>query len=62
MIPNEAGDQMNAYIMKPKTLTQIKISIFMFQYSGKLVLNQVSNSWDGETDFGSIIWCKKDIS
>ena len=29
MIPNETGDQMNAYIMKPeKILTQIKISTF----------------------------------
>ena len=47
MIPNEAGDQMNAYIMKPKDFDpNKKYPLFMFQYSGP-GSQQVSNSWDG---------------
>ena len=52
MIPNEAGDQMNAYIMKPKDFDpNKKYPLFMFQYSGP-GSQQVSNSWDG----GNGLW------
>ncbi|UBB90326.1 S9 family peptidase [Candidatus Kaistella beijingensis] len=51
-IPNEAGDQMNAYIMKPKDFDpNKKYPLFMFQYSGP-GSQQVSNSWDG----GNGLW------
>ena len=51
-IPNEAGDQMNAWIMKPKNFDpQKKYPLFMFQYSGP-GSQQVTNSWDG----GNGIW------
>ena len=50
-IPNEAGDQMNAYIIKPKILTQIK-NIHYLCFNILKVLNQVSNSWDG----GNGLW------
>lgn len=45
-IPNEAGDQMNAWVMKPKDFDPTKkYPLFMFQYSGP-GSQQVSNSWD----------------
>ncbi len=45
-IPNEAGDQMNAWVMKPKDFDPSKkYPLFMFQYSGP-GSQQVSNSWD----------------
>ncbi|TXF75107.1 S9 family peptidase [Chryseobacterium sp.] len=45
-IPNEAGDQMNAWIMKPKNFDKNKkYPLFMFQYSGP-GSQSVSNSWD----------------
>ncbi|WHF52084.1 S9 family peptidase [Chryseobacterium gotjawalense] len=45
-IPNEVGDQMNAWIMKPKDFDpNKKYPLFMFQYSGP-GSQQVSNSWD----------------
>jgi dipeptidyl-peptidase-4 len=45
-IPNEAGDQMNAWIMKPKDFDPSKkYPLFMFQYSGP-GSQQVTNSWD----------------
>lgn len=45
-IPNEAGDQMNAWIMKPKNFDpNKKYPLFMFQYSGP-GSQQVSNTWD----------------
>ncbi len=45
-IPNEAGDQMNAWIMKPKNFDKNKkYPLFMYQYSGP-GSQQVSNSWD----------------
>ncbi len=45
-VPNEAGDQMNAWIMKPKNFDpNKKYPLFMFQYSGP-GSQQVSNSWD----------------
>ena len=51
-IPNEAGDLMNAYIMKPKNFDpNKKYPLFMFQYSGP-GSQQVSNSWDG----GNGLW------
>lgn len=51
-IPNEAGDLMNAYVMKPKNFDpNKKYPLFMFQYSGP-GSQQVSNSWDG----GNGIW------
>lgn len=51
-IPNEAGDQMNAYILKPKNFDpNKKYPLFMYQYSGP-GSQQVSNSWDG----GNGIW------
>jgi len=51
-IPNEAGDQMNAWIMKPKNFDKNKkYPLFMFQYSGP-GSQQVSNSWDN----GNALW------
>ncbi len=51
-VPNEAGDQMNAWIMKPKNFDpNKKYPLLMFQYSGP-GSQQVSNSWDG----GNGIW------
>lgn len=51
-IPNEAGDQMNAWIMKPKNFDKNKkYPVFMYQYSGP-GSQQVSNSWDN----GNAIW------
>lgn len=51
-IPNEAGDQMNAWILKPKNFDPgKKYPLLMFQYSGP-GSQQVSNSWDG----GNGIW------
>lgn len=45
-IPNAAGDQMNAWIMKPKNFDKNKkYPLFMFQYSGP-GSQQVSNNWD----------------
>ena len=45
-IPNEAGDQMNAWVMKPKNFDpNKKYPLFMFQYSGP-GSQSVSNSWD----------------
>ncbi|MEN2435412.1 S9 family peptidase [Weeksellaceae bacterium A-14] len=45
-IPNEAGDQMNAWIMKPKNFDPAKkYPLFMYQYSGP-GSQQVTNSWD----------------
>ena len=51
-IPNDAGDQMNAWIMKPKNFDpNKKYPLFMFQYSGP-GSQQVSNSWD----MGNGLW------
>ncbi|MCL1668992.1 S9 family peptidase [Elizabethkingia ursingii] len=51
-IPNTAGDQMNAWVIKPKDFNPAKkYPVFMFQYSGP-GSQQVSNSWDG----GNGIW------
>jgi len=51
-IPNEAGDQMNAYLLKPKNFDpNKKYPLFMFQYSGP-GSQQVTNSWDQ----GNGIW------
>lgn len=51
-IPNEAGDQMNAWIIKPKNFDpNKKYPLFMFQYSGP-GSQQVSNSWDN----GNALW------
>lgn len=51
-IPNEAGDQMNAWIIKPKNFDKNKkYPLFMFQYSGP-GSQQVANSWDN----GNGIW------
>ncbi|MCJ8153729.1 S9 family peptidase [Chryseobacterium sp. SSA4.19] len=51
-IPNEAGDQMNAWIMKPKNFDKSKkYPLFMYQYSGP-GSQQVSNSWDT----GNALW------
>lgn len=45
-VPNEAGDQMNAWIMKPKNFDpNKKYPLFMYQYSGP-GSQQVTNSWD----------------
>ena len=45
-IPNSAGDQMNAWIIKPKDFDpNKKYPLFMFQYSGP-GSQQVSNSWN----------------
>jgi dipeptidyl-peptidase-4 len=51
-IPNEAGDKMNAWIIKPKNFDpNKKYPLFMFQYSGP-GSQQVSNSWDN----GNALW------
>lgn len=51
-IPNAVGDQLNAWIIKPKNFDpNKKYPLFMFQYSGP-GSQQVSNSWDG----GNGIW------
>lgn len=51
-IPNDNGDQMNAWIMKPKNFDpNKKYPLFMYQYSGP-GSQQVSNSWDG----GNGLW------
>lgn len=51
-IPNAAGDQMNAWIMKPKNFDKNKkYPLFMFQYSGP-GSQQVSNTWDT----GNSLW------
>ena len=51
-IPNEAGDQMNAWIMKPKNFDpNKKYPLFMYQYSGP-GSQSVSNSWDA----GNGLW------
>lgn len=51
-IPNEVGDQMNAWIMKPKNFDATKKHpLFMYQYSGP-GSQQVSNSWDA----GNGLW------
>lgn len=51
-IPNVVGDQMNAYILKPKNFDpNKKYPLFMYQYSGP-GSQQVSNSWDG----GNGLW------
>lgn len=45
-VPNEAGDMMNAWIMKPKNFDKNKkYPLFMFQYSGP-GSQQVANTWD----------------
>ncbi len=50
-IPNEVGDQMNAYIMKPKNFDPTKkYPVFMYQYSGP-GSQSVSNSWDQGNGF-----------
>lgn len=51
-VPNEAGDQMNAWIMKPKNFDpNKKYPLFMYQYSGP-GSQSVSNSWDA----GNGLW------
>lgn len=51
-VPNEVGDQMNAWMMKPKNFDPSKkYPLFMFQYSGP-GSQQVSNSWD----MGNGLW------
>lgn len=51
-IPNNVGDQMNAWIMKPKNFNpNKKYPLFMFQYSGP-GSQQVTNSWDS----GNGLW------
>lgn len=51
-IPNAVGDQMNAWIMKPKNFDpNKKYPLFMYQYSGP-GSQQVTNSWDG----GNGLW------
>ncbi|MBT0548618.1 S9 family peptidase [Riemerella anatipestifer] len=51
-VPNNAGDQMNTWIMKPKNFDpNKKYPLFMFQYSGP-GSQQVSNSWDS----GNGLW------
>ena len=51
-IPNAVGDEMNAWIIKPKNFDpNKKYPLFMFQYSGP-GSQQVSNSWDA----GNTIW------
>ncbi|WP_312761103.1 S9 family peptidase [Epilithonimonas sp.] len=51
-IPNSVGDQLNAWIIKPKKFDpNKKYPLFMFQYSGP-GSQQVSNSWDS----GNGIW------
>ncbi len=51
-IPNAVGDQMNAWVMKPKNFDpNKKYPLFMFQYSGP-GSQQVANSWDN----GNALW------
>lgn len=51
-IPNEAGQMMNAYLIKPKNFDpNKKYPVFMYQYSGP-GSQSVSNAWDG----GNGIW------
>ena len=51
-IPNEVGDQMNAWIIKPKNFDpKKKYPLFMYQYSGP-GSQSVANTWDG----GNGIW------
>ena len=51
-IPNEVGDQMNAWILKPKNFDKNKkYPVFMYQYSGP-GSQSVSNSWDA----GNGLW------
>jgi dipeptidyl-peptidase-4 len=51
-IPNSVGDQLNAWIIKPKNFdANKKYPLFMFQYSGP-GSQQVANAWDG----GNAIW------
>ena len=51
-VPNEAGDQMNAWIMKPKNFDpNKKYPLFMYQYSGP-GSQSVSNSWNA----GNGLW------
>lgn len=51
-IPNAVGDQMNAWVMKPKNFDpNKKYPLFMFQYSGP-GSQQVANSWDN----GNAMW------
>lgn len=51
-VPNEEGDRMNAWIMKPKNFDpNKKYPLFMFQYSGP-GSQQVTNAWDG----GNGLW------
>ncbi len=51
-IPNAAGDQMNAWIMKPKNFDpNKKYPLFMYQYSGP-GSQTVTNSWDA----GNGLW------
>ena len=46
-IPNKNGDQMNAWMIKPKDFSSNKkYPVLMFQYSGP-GSQQVSNAWDG---------------
>ena len=46
-IPNKNGDQMNAWMIKPKNFSpNQKYPVLMFQYSGP-GSQQVSNAWDG---------------
>ena len=51
-IPNSVGDQMNAWIIKPKNFDATKkYPVFMYQYSGP-GSQTVSNSWD----YGNTVW------
>lgn len=51
-IPNAVGDEMNAYILKPKNFDpNKKYPVLMFQYSGP-GSQQVKNAWDG----GNGLW------
>lgn len=51
-IPNDVGDQMNAWILKPKDFDRNKkYPVFMYQYSGP-GSQSVSNSWDA----GNGLW------
>lgn len=51
-IPNAVGDQMNAWIIKPKNMDpNKKYPLFMFQYSGP-GSQQVANNWD----MGNGLW------
>ncbi len=51
-IPNSVGDQMNAWIIKPKNFdANKKYPVFMYQYSGP-GSQTVANSWD----YGNTVW------